>query len=274
MIKISQKEKWLFRANAVHCEVYDYSNVNYINNKTTVEIICPEHGVFWQRPDHHMAGVGCYECGRLKTIASRKLTNELVDQKLIDSNRNIKRIGDIIFAKEHTEWTCLEEFCKMSWSASPDSVINSKNGCPHCHYRKNTLLSGSLYLVEFTNKHNQDTFLKIGITKATIKRRFHSHVKNYSIKVLCEIKLSLADAYKIEQQVIFDMKTYQKIPNIKFSGKTECFINSTESLSSILEQIRFYHAGMDGNNIEHTSSSPSSNDSTINGHASKIMGCV
>ena len=41
---------------------YDYSKVNYINSKTKVEIICPEHGSFWQRPNDHINGVGCPKC--------------------------------------------------------------------------------------------------------------------------------------------------------------------------------------------------------------------
>ena len=35
-------------AKKTHGDKYDYSKVNYINPYTTVEIICPTHGSFWQ----------------------------------------------------------------------------------------------------------------------------------------------------------------------------------------------------------------------------------
>jgi hypothetical protein len=42
---------------------YDYSQVNYVNTKTPVTIICPEHGPFKQRPSNHLTGYeGCPHC--------------------------------------------------------------------------------------------------------------------------------------------------------------------------------------------------------------------
>lgn len=43
-------EEWVAKARAVHGDRYDYSKVEYINGKTKVCIICPEHGEFWQTP--------------------------------------------------------------------------------------------------------------------------------------------------------------------------------------------------------------------------------
>lgn len=55
-------EEFIERARAVHGDKYDYSKVNYINNKTEVTIICPIHGEFSQRPDSHLQGKGCKYC--------------------------------------------------------------------------------------------------------------------------------------------------------------------------------------------------------------------
>jgi hypothetical protein len=48
----------------VHGNKYDYSLVDYKNAKTDVQIICPKenHGIFQQRPDHHINGAGCPIC--------------------------------------------------------------------------------------------------------------------------------------------------------------------------------------------------------------------
>lgn len=42
---------------------FDYSNVNYINAKTSVEIICKKHGLFHTNPSNHLNGkFGCKKC--------------------------------------------------------------------------------------------------------------------------------------------------------------------------------------------------------------------
>lgn len=57
------KEAFIEKARAMHGDTYDYSKVVYRNNRTPVEIICPEHGSFWQRPgDHLQKRRGCPAC--------------------------------------------------------------------------------------------------------------------------------------------------------------------------------------------------------------------
>ena len=55
-------EEWIASVNEVHGGKYDYTNVTYVNSATKVCIICPEHGEFWQTPNHHIRGVGCPKC--------------------------------------------------------------------------------------------------------------------------------------------------------------------------------------------------------------------
>lgn len=51
----------------VHGDTYDYSLVEYINNKTDVKVICKTHGVFEVRPGNHKNGTGCPKCRNKKT---------------------------------------------------------------------------------------------------------------------------------------------------------------------------------------------------------------
>jgi hypothetical protein len=51
------------RARATHSDRYDYSQTVYRNSVTKVEIICAEHGSFWQTPANHLQGNGCRLCG-------------------------------------------------------------------------------------------------------------------------------------------------------------------------------------------------------------------
>lgn len=60
--KRKTSQNFIFESNKKHENKYDYSLVNYINNYTKVKIICSEHGVFKQKPNHHIAGSGCPIC--------------------------------------------------------------------------------------------------------------------------------------------------------------------------------------------------------------------
>ena len=71
------KENFLEKAKEIHGDKYDYSNVEYVNNRTKVCIICPEHGEFWQMPDNHLHGCGCPKCGFEKTRDSKFMSEEM-----------------------------------------------------------------------------------------------------------------------------------------------------------------------------------------------------
>lgn len=56
-------EMFILDCNCVHGTKYDYSKVKYRNNHIKIEIVCPEHGSFWMRPNSHLHGQGCPICG-------------------------------------------------------------------------------------------------------------------------------------------------------------------------------------------------------------------
>lgn len=60
-MKSKEERKRLFieKAREVHGDKYDYSEVDYVNNRTNVKIIdrnCPENPVFYQTPYNHLRG--------------------------------------------------------------------------------------------------------------------------------------------------------------------------------------------------------------------------
>jgi len=51
------------KASEIHQNKYDYSQSKYISVHKRIEIVCPEHGVFWQSPANHLSGEnGCPDC--------------------------------------------------------------------------------------------------------------------------------------------------------------------------------------------------------------------
>lgn len=65
-------EKFIKKAKEIHKDKYDYSKVNYINNYTKIEIICPKHGPFQQYPINHLRGHGCKSCVGLERLTTKE----------------------------------------------------------------------------------------------------------------------------------------------------------------------------------------------------------
>jgi hypothetical protein len=61
--KLLSMNEFIERSKRIHCDRYDYSLAKYLGIDEKLEIICPEHGPFWQRPSAHMQGsTGCKRC--------------------------------------------------------------------------------------------------------------------------------------------------------------------------------------------------------------------
>jgi len=64
--------KFIERAKAEHVDKYDYSAMTYVDSKTKVTIICPEHGEFNQAPAKHLAGDGCPACSGHQQLSTKE----------------------------------------------------------------------------------------------------------------------------------------------------------------------------------------------------------
>ena len=72
-VRIMQSDKTLIfiaKAKLKHNDKYDYSKVDFINNRTKIIIHCETHGDFLQTPDSHLSGSGCTPCS--KEISRKK----------------------------------------------------------------------------------------------------------------------------------------------------------------------------------------------------------
>jgi len=62
MKKVLDTEKFKEKAIEVQGNKYNYDLAVYINMNTSIDIICPVHGLFKQRPWDHLDGCGCPKC--------------------------------------------------------------------------------------------------------------------------------------------------------------------------------------------------------------------
>ena len=61
------RDKFIEKACKIHGIRYDYSQVEYVNNKTDVVVICPDHGPFKVMPQDHLQKLnGCPKCSSSK----------------------------------------------------------------------------------------------------------------------------------------------------------------------------------------------------------------
>lgn len=80
----SNTEEFIRKARLVHGNKYNYSKVNYINSENKVEIICPTHGSFWQKPTNHLYGCGCPKCYlKSQTKLYEKLKESFPNEKIL-----------------------------------------------------------------------------------------------------------------------------------------------------------------------------------------------
>lgn len=69
--KLNNSE-FIIKAKAMHGNKYDYSQVEYVNMKTKVKIVCPIHGLFIQAANNHLNGSNCPDCN----LESKFLTKD------------------------------------------------------------------------------------------------------------------------------------------------------------------------------------------------------
>jgi hypothetical protein len=92
------REEFIEISKSIHGDLYNYSLVEYKNNKTKVKIICRKHGVFEQLPYSHKGGSGCSSCFESKgeKEVKRYLNNNNIkyeSQKRFDDCLSIRYVN-------------------------------------------------------------------------------------------------------------------------------------------------------------------------------------
>lgn len=126
--------EFISSAIKIHGNKYDYSKAIYNGNNIKVEIICPEHGSFWQIPYSHLSShKGCPRCGK-----TGKLTTSLFIKKAKEVHKNKYDYSKSIYVSSHSPVTI---YCKLhgDFNQLAYNHLNGK-GCYKCGgtFRSNT----------------------------------------------------------------------------------------------------------------------------------------
>ena len=123
------KETFIEKAISIHGDKYDYSKVEYVNNKTKVCIICPIHGEFWQKPDKHLQGHGCTYCA-----STYKLTTEVFINKANDIHKYKYDYSKVNYVNTETKVPIICPEHGEFWQ-TPHAHLKG-NECPYCTGKK------------------------------------------------------------------------------------------------------------------------------------------
>ena len=135
----------------IHGDNYDYSLVNYINNRTKVKIKCKEHGIFEQIPQSHLNGFGCKKCsiesGKYGGIWKKMHTKEKFIEKAIKVHGDKFDYSIIDYKGSNVK---IDIICPSHgiFSQTPRHHLYDR-GCPKCNSSK-----GEINIENFLNENN------------------------------------------------------------------------------------------------------------------------
>ena len=117
---------FLEKCHKAHGDFYDYSKTVYTDCKTSVTIICPEHGEFQQLPTVHVLGSGCPICGQ------RNLCESYVGEWLLKNNIEYTHLYPILDLIRNSRHVIIDYRIKIK-----DKILMAEyNGDYHYKFNK------------------------------------------------------------------------------------------------------------------------------------------
>jgi len=149
-------ERFEAESTKIHNGFYDYSQVEYINNKTKVKIICSKHGCFFQTPVNHIVKkAGCPKCSAvLVGEITRKNTNWFI--------KEAKKVHKNTYTYNKTEYTFSNKKVKIicpkhgAFLQTPNHHLGG-NGCPRCGHIVSKPSQDWLDLLKIPEKYREKT---------------------------------------------------------------------------------------------------------------------
>lgn len=147
--RYKDQSSFITAAKKVHGGKYNYDRVKYESARTLVDIICPEHGVFRQRPYNHVGlGQGCPECGSARVGKMCRGNTEAFIEKA-------EKLWDGLYSYEKVEYEAAHKKVSITcrehgeFEQTPTNHLSLKIGCPKCSHMKS---SGEDELARFLSR--------------------------------------------------------------------------------------------------------------------------
>ncbi|AXF52612.1 MAG: protein of unknown function DUF723 [Caudoviricetes sp.] len=238
-------EQFISEAIEVNGGEYDYSLVEYTNDKSKVTVICKKHDKFLVTPNNHLRGKGCPVCRYDKISNSLTLSQDEVISRFkeIHEEKYDYRLVEYVKATENVKIICKKHGI---FDQTPSSHYNNQ-GCPQCgvissakHKQINppgwsitnwefraknskNFDSFKVYIIRCWNESEE--FYKIGRTFSKVSYRFRCYkLMPYKYEIVKEIIFDNAsDCYNKETELKGIHKNLKYLPSLIFDGIHECF---------------------------------------------------
>ena len=125
--------KMVEEARRIHGKKYGYNKNSYKSALVKMEIICPEHGSFWQAPDTHInSGHGCKKCATEKAHRDSKPSRfQKLNERVKKASGNTVEMSFDDFESQHAPCNFK---CKKHgvFSRKPIQAVKTRHPCPRC----------------------------------------------------------------------------------------------------------------------------------------------
>lgn len=154
------QECFIKEANIVHNNKYTYLD-KYVNAKSKITIVCPEHGEFKQTPNIHLRGGGCPICACITKSNYFKKGFELfeIEANIVHNNKYTYPDKEYINGKTKIRIQCPNEK-HIDFYQTPNKHIHSKQGCPTCKSSKGEQEIEQMLMKYEVEYYKQQKFIK------------------------------------------------------------------------------------------------------------------
>lgn len=225
-------EWFIKKAKVIHGDTYIYDHTKYIKSIIPTTITCKVHGDFQQRPNSHLNGSGCPECGNVRCKnALTKSQNDFIKD-------SIKQHGDkydysnAIYTGAFSNVLIKCNTCDNEFTQLPTHHIRG-SGCPKCALSNEAFWRRSKFINKYKDQlcthyiircwNDNEDFIKMGITGQSVERRFCGKAMPYDYKILHTTINQPGRIWDIEQKMKKTYKRFKYEPELEFGGRTECF---------------------------------------------------
>lgn len=201
---------------------------------------CKVDGYEWDSSLTNLIKQNSNFCPKCQNVS--KLNFEEVVSEVYKHNKEVKVVSNEYFGVDvNLDLLCLND---GSHGIFPCNLSNIRKGrgCPKCAIETKRLSGGiynlssatrmkdkwseipsMVYVVKMENE--EESFIKVGITKVNVNKRFKT--SPYKITTIILMETDLYTACQIERSVMVDFLKHRYSPSISFKGYTECFTLSS-----------------------------------------------
>ena len=202
-------EEFINELNNIHEGKYDYSKLNYTGIFNKIEIICPQHGIFYQTAHDHLSGHGCLLCKKEKMRNKFSSNTEEFIKKAKEIHGDKYDYSKVEYINNHTKVCIICPKHGEFWQTPNKHLI--RKGCPICHESEMEEIIRNLLL------KNKIIFQQEKRFNDFKRRRFDFYLPNHNLIIECQGKQHFEDVNifktKFKEQLIIDKEKYNWCKN-------------------------------------------------------------